>query len=98
MSSQSLPAIALVAEAASLRLGPDAARPIHYFEAKMDVRFSTLLKHWAEQVPPKILARSQPFAPRGVTLKGRHPVVGGLLGGLVLLFWCGLAIFLISTA
>jgi hypothetical protein len=43
-------------------------------EQNLDTRFSTLLKGWAEKVEPGLLAKSQAATPKGVTLKGKHPV------------------------
>ncbi len=44
-------------------------------DMNMDVRLSTIIGGWQEAVPPEMLARLQPFAPEGMTLKGKHPKV-----------------------
>lgn len=46
---------------------------INHPEINKDPRFSTLLKQWKKKVEPKILTKAQASAPKGVTLKGRHP-------------------------
>jgi hypothetical protein len=46
---------------------------INYVDMKMDTRFSTLLKQWAEQVGPKLLAKAQATMPAGKKLTGKHP-------------------------
>lgn len=43
-------------------------------EMKMDFRFSSLMKEWNNKVEPELLAKAQAAAPKGVTLKGKHPV------------------------
>ncbi len=46
---------------------------IYWKDMDLDTRFSTHMKQWSEKVDPKLLARVQPFAPEGLTLKGKHP-------------------------
>lgn len=53
---------------------------IVYPEMNMDTRFSTLLKEWAEQVEPGLLAKAQSSAPAGITLSGKHPAASGSTG------------------
>jgi len=52
---------------------------INHVEINIDPRFSTLLKQWKEKVEPKILTKAQASAPKGVTLKGKHPNATGSL-------------------
>lgn len=42
-------------------------------QINLDPRFSTLMKEWTIKVEPKLLALAQSAAPKGVTLKGKHP-------------------------
>ena len=44
----------------------------NYTDKNQDIRLSTLLKAWNEQVNPATLAKVQAIAPDGVTLKGKH--------------------------
>jgi hypothetical protein len=44
-------------------------------ELNLDARFSTLMKEWNIKVEPGLLAKAQAAAPKGVTLKGKHPAV-----------------------
>jgi len=46
---------------------------INYIDMKMDTRFSTLLKQWAEKVEPKLLAKAQAATSAGKKLTGKHP-------------------------
>ncbi|MBI5439976.1 MAG: hypothetical protein HY900_02060 [Deltaproteobacteria bacterium] len=46
-----------------------------YPEMKADKRLSTVMKPWGDKVEPHILKRAQASAPKGVTLKGKHPPV-----------------------
>ncbi len=46
---------------------------INYVEMNLDTRFSTLLKLWSEKAEPKLVAKAQASAPKGLTLKGKHP-------------------------
>ncbi|HEU4390291.1 MAG TPA: hypothetical protein VFV34_20985 [Blastocatellia bacterium] len=48
---------------------------INYPQMNVDARFSSLMKGWTTKVEPALLARAQAAAPRGVTLKGKHPDV-----------------------
>lgn len=48
---------------------------IVYKEMKLDARFSTLVKGWATEVPPALLAHAKGAAPAGLMIKGKHPVV-----------------------
>lgn len=48
---------------------------VNYAEMNLDVRFSTLVRQWNEAVDPSLLAKAQASAPRGVILRGRHPVM-----------------------
>lgn len=52
---------------------PGGCVDCHRAWPEMDVRLSTLLKHWEQEVPPALLAKAQNAAPAGVTLKGKHP-------------------------
>jgi len=52
---------------------------INYAEQKLDVRFSTLLKRWAEMVEPQLLDKVAGSAPPGLKLKGKHPAVPGMI-------------------
>lgn len=52
---------------------------INYPAMKLDTRFKTLLEVWNEKVPPELLAKAQASAPKGLTLKGKHPRVSGSL-------------------
>jgi len=45
----------------------------------MDVRLSTLMAQWGEQVRPALLAKAQAAAPAGLALKGKHPGAPGAL-------------------
>ncbi len=40
-----------------------------------DVRLSTILREWSEEVPSGFLAKAQAASPEGVTLTGKHPAV-----------------------
>jgi hypothetical protein len=42
-------------------------------QINLDQRFSTLMKAWSIKVDPKLLEIAQAAAPKGVTLKGKHP-------------------------
>ena len=44
-----------------------------------DARFTTLSKQWAQQVSPALMAKIKPIAPKGATLKGKHPPLGAAL-------------------
>ncbi|MCU0225184.1 MAG: hypothetical protein MUF27_14205 [Acidobacteria bacterium] len=54
------------------------ARP----DIAVDARFATALAAWGETVRPDLLERAQAAAPRGVTLKGKHPPVPGALADI----------------
>jgi cytochrome c553 len=49
---------------------------LNYTDMNMDTRLSTLMAEWQKEVHPKLLAMAQAAAPEGMTLKGKHPVVG----------------------
>lgn len=40
---------------------------------KLDTRFGTLMNRWSEKVDPALLAKAQASAPKGMTLRGKHP-------------------------
>jgi hypothetical protein len=42
-------------------------------QEKMDVRLSTLMRQWQEEVEPALLEKAKRYAPPGLTLKGKHP-------------------------
>ena len=44
-------------------------------ELNLDARISVLMKGWNTKVEPALLAKAQATAPKGVTLKGKHPPV-----------------------
>jgi hypothetical protein len=44
-------------------------------DQKMDVRLSTLMRHWQDKVDPAFLARVRSFTPADIALKGKHPKV-----------------------
>ena len=44
-------------------------------DRNMDVRLSTLMRGWQEEVEPVLLARVRGLTPAAVALKGRHPKV-----------------------
>jgi len=46
---------------------------INYVEMNLDTRFSTLMELWSEKVEPKLVAKAQASAPKGLMLKGKHP-------------------------
>lgn len=50
-----------------------------YPDIDRDERLSTLMKRWTEAVDPKLLAKAQATAPKGLTLKGRHPAAPAAL-------------------
>jgi len=50
---------------------------INYVEMNLDTRFSTQMNQWSEKVQPKLLAKAQASAPRGMILQGKHPKVTG---------------------
>jgi hypothetical protein len=52
---------------------------INYVEMKRDTRFSTLTAEWSEKVEPGLLAKAQAAAPKGLTLRGKHPAVTAAL-------------------
>lgn len=73
-----------VAEAPPLRQIPGITAPdqfprgcvdchVNRPDLKMDVRLSTVMRHWQEQVDPAFLARITPFVPVSTVLKGKHP-------------------------
>ena len=45
----------------------------------MDLRFSTLMKQWQNEVAPGFLAKVQKFSPAEMKLKGKHPKIKGEL-------------------
>ncbi len=51
----------------------------HVNRADMPVPLSARMKEWSDKVDPKLLARLQPFAPNGTTLKGKHPNVTAMI-------------------
>jgi hypothetical protein len=48
-------------------------------EINKDVRISTILKKWNENVEPKFLEMAQATAPEGVKLTGKHPTVSAII-------------------
>ena len=48
---------------------------VNYVDMKLDARFSTLVTQWTEKVDTALLAKAQASAPRGMTLRGKHPVL-----------------------
>jgi len=44
-------------------------------EQNMDVRLSTLMRGWQEQVDPALLAKVRGFTPADIELRGKHPQV-----------------------
>ena len=48
---------------------------INYPQMNVDARLSSLMKVWTTSVDTALLAKAQASAPRGVTLKGKHPPV-----------------------
>ena len=44
-------------------------------DQNMDVRLSTLMRGWQEQVNPLLLARVRAFTPGDIALEGKHPPV-----------------------
>lgn len=46
---------------------------INYVEMNLDTRFSTLMRLWIEKAEPKLVAKAQASAPKGLMLKGKHP-------------------------
>jgi hypothetical protein len=52
---------------------------INYVEMKMDTRFSTLMEQWNKEVDPRLLNKIRPAAPKGLELKGKHPMVTSAL-------------------
>jgi len=41
----------------------------------LDVRLSSVMRPWKEQVDQKTLAKAQASSPKGMVLKGKHPAV-----------------------
>ncbi|HSP13997.1 MAG TPA: hypothetical protein VLV78_04520 [Thermoanaerobaculia bacterium] len=54
---------------------PKACVDCHTGKAGMPAPLSTTIKNWSVKVDPKMVAKLQPFAPKGLTLKGKHPAV-----------------------
>ena len=52
---------------------PQACVDCHTGRAGMPVALSARMKAWSEKVDAKQLATSQASAPKGMTLKGKHP-------------------------
>lgn len=52
---------------------PRACVDCHTGKAGAPPLLSAVLKGWSEKVDAKKLARMQTFAPKGMTLKGKHP-------------------------
>jgi hypothetical protein len=46
---------------------------LNFADRNMDTRISTLLVKWMEKVDPKLLAKAQAAASKGVILVGKHP-------------------------
>jgi hypothetical protein len=58
---------------------PNACVDCHIYmkEQDHDVRLSTSMKTWAGQVDPQVLQKARGVAPRGLQLRGTHPVAPG---------------------
>lgn len=90
-----LRAISLMAVAILAATDPPAARKIpginekdpyprgcvdcHVNRAGMPAPISAVVKGWTTKVDPKLLAKLQQFAPKGMTLKGKHPNVAAMV-------------------
>lgn len=48
-------------------------------DMKLDVRLSTTMRRWNQEVEPSLIANVQAIAAPGVVLKGSHPVVSSAL-------------------
>jgi hypothetical protein len=55
---------------------------VNYPSRQMDVRLSTLMKGWREQVEPGLLANARAAAPAGARLEGKHPDAGAALASV----------------
>jgi mono/diheme cytochrome c family protein len=55
---------------------------LNHTDRKMDVRLSTLMARWRENVDPKLVAKARAAAPAGVKVEGRHPDVPGALASI----------------
>jgi hypothetical protein len=55
---------------------PTGCSGCHINRPDGDLRLSTLMKSWTNHVDDALLAKLQAAAPKGVTLKGKHPEVG----------------------
>jgi mono/diheme cytochrome c family protein len=58
---------------------PRACVDCHTGKANMPATLSADLKTWADKVDPRLLAKSQASAPKGMTLKGKHPNVAAMV-------------------
>jgi hypothetical protein len=57
---------------------PKACVDCHVNRPDMPLPLSVRLKQWNEKVDPQLLAKVQPSAPKGMTLKGKHPNVAAM--------------------
>ncbi len=51
----------------------------HVNRPDMPAPFSVSMKQWSEKVDAKLLAKSKASAPKGMTLKGKHPNVTAMV-------------------
>jgi hypothetical protein len=58
---------------------PKGCVDCHVKRAGMPTPISSDIKSWTVNVDPKLVARLQPAAPKGVTLKGKHPNVAAMV-------------------
>lgn len=58
---------------------PKGCVDCHLSRSGMPAPLSAEVKEWTTKVDPKLLARFQAFAPKGMTLKGKHPNVAAMI-------------------
>jgi len=58
---------------------PKACVDCHVNRKDMPGSLSAHLKEWTVKVDPKLLAKAQASAPKGMTLKGKHPNVAAMV-------------------
>jgi hypothetical protein len=58
---------------------PGGCVDCHVNRPDMPGPLSVRMKQWTEKVDPKVVARLQPFSPKGMTLKGKHPNVAAMV-------------------
>ena len=65
-------------KAAPKDLFPHACVDCHLVTPEGDLRFGPMIKRWATKVEGKSLAAAKAAAPKGMTIKGKHPAMASL--------------------